>query len=225
VEPRPLHTLAGRRACIAANGRVESSVGMDGIWALPAMTSRAEDGTVPDARSQPRSEEDCRASSRTPRPPSASGSQPGEARHRMRIASINRRERRPARARGSNEGCRHAPGGTSAGRCGAVSVSLRTQLHGGRHDLRGVPRLRRHAGLVEARSAIGEGPAPSGHRALADHESAGFTGPAAAQSRPSPPPPARANASRAGSAWRTGPESVATSPKMATNTATISPAW
>jgi hypothetical protein len=37
------------RACIAANRRVESSVGMGGIWALPAMTSSAEDGTVTDA--------------------------------------------------------------------------------------------------------------------------------------------------------------------------------
>ena len=116
-----LPMLRSRRACIAANGRVESSVGMDGIWALPAMTSRPDDGTVSDARSQPRFEEDGHASSRSPpsrpRPErrrrgdagsarggttrrarrarrdrnaetSASGSQPGEARPRMRVASV-----------------------------------------------------------------------------------------------------------------------------------------
>jgi hypothetical protein len=66
---------------------------------------------------------------------------------------------------------------------------------------------------------------PSGHRALARRESAVFTGPSADQPRPSPPPPARANASRGGSAARAGPARVATSPKAATNTATISPAW
>lgn len=132
------------RACrLAANRRVERPVGVECIWALPAMTARAEDGTVPHARSQPRTEEDCHASSRPPPPrprpdrrrrgdeagtarggttrrarrarrdrnteTSASGSRPSEARPRVRVASITNPEAR-----------------TSAGRCGAVPVSLRT---------------------------------------------------------------------------------------------------
>jgi mannose-6-phosphate isomerase-like protein (cupin superfamily) len=45
-----------------------------------------------------------------------------------------------------------AQGRTSARRCGALSVSLWAQVHGGRHDLRGVPNLRHRAALVEAES-------------------------------------------------------------------------
>jgi hypothetical protein len=82
---------------------------------------------------------------------SRSGSRPGAAGPRLRIASISRPSTGPGR--GANEVPCHAPWWTSTGGCGAVSVCLRTQLHGGCHDLRDVPKLRRRAALVEAETS------------------------------------------------------------------------